>query len=190
MFAGSMRPATLMKHSLNSSSFTGGFHGQVSARQFKKSLKQQDVKFLRLQFSDIMGHNKNVEVPASQFEKALDGEMMFDGSSVEGFTRIEESDMLLKPDFATFLVFPDLIEDARRGRVARLICDITYPDGNPFGGDPRYILKRQVERLHKLGFDDMYAGPEPEFFLFERDVAGRCHDRHPRRRRVLRPGAC
>ena len=144
----------------------------TSKSDIQKTLESEDVKFLRLQFTDIMGHNKNVEVPASQFEKALDGEMMFDGSSVEGFTRIEESDMLLKPDYGTFLVFPDLIEDARRGRVARLICDITYPDDTPFEGDPRYILKRQVERLQKLGFDDMYAGPEPEFFLFERDVTG------------------
>ncbi len=144
----------------------------ASKSDIHKTLENEGVQFLRLQFTDIMGHNKNVEVPASQFEKALDGEMMFDGSSVEGFTRIEESDMLLKPDFETFLVFPDLIEDAGRGRVARLICDITYPDDTPFEGDPRYILKRQVERLQKLGFDDMYAGPEPEFFLFERDVNG------------------
>ena len=143
-----------------------------SKSEIQKALKERSVQFLRLQFTDIMGHNKNVEVPASQFGKALDGEMMFDGSSVEGFTRIEESDMLLKPDFETFLVFPDSLEDARRGRVARLICDITYPDDTPFEGDPRYILKRQVERLQSMGFDDLYVGPEPEFFLFERDANG------------------
>ena len=135
-------------------------------------LDEQNVRFLRLQFSDIMGHNKNVEVPTSQFDKALDGEIMFDGSSVQGFARIEESDMLLRPDFDTFLVFPSIIEGDARGKVARLICDITHPDGNPFEGDPRFVLKRQIERLRALGFDDMSAGPEPEFFLFARDADG------------------
>ncbi len=135
-------------------------------------LDDENVRFLRLQFSDIVGQNKNVEVPASQFDKALDGEIMFDGSSVQGFARIEESDMLLKPDFDTFLVFPSIIEGDSRGKVARLICDIALPDGSPFEGDPRFVLKRQIERLRELGFDDMLAGPEPEFFLFARDVDG------------------
>jgi glutamine synthetase len=144
----------------------------LTANEIKKELEKEDVHFLRLQFTDIMGHNKNVEVPASQFEKALDGEIMFDGSSVEGFTRIEESDMLLKPDYSTFCIFPLIIEDNRQGRVARLICDISYPDGRPFPGDPRFVLKRQIERLQALGFDNMYAGPEPEFFLFTRDSDG------------------
>ncbi len=135
-------------------------------------LDEHNVRFLRLQFSDIMGLNKNVEVPRSQFDKALDGELMFDGSSVQGFARIEESDMLLKPDFDTFLVFPSMIEGDARGKVARLICDIAHPDGNPFEGDPRFVLKRQIERLRALGFDDMSAGPEPEFFLFARDANG------------------
>ncbi len=135
-------------------------------------LKDQQVKFLRLQFSDIMGHNKNVEVPVSQFGKALEGEITFDGSSIEGFTRIEESDMLLKPDFATFLVFPQTIEGGEQGKVARLICDVTHPDGKPFVGDPRYALKRQIEKLQKMGFENLYAGPEPEFFLFLRNADG------------------
>lgn len=135
-------------------------------------LDEQNVRFLRLQFSDIMGQNKNVEVPRSQFDKALDGELMFDGSSVQGFARIEESDMLLKPDFDTFLVFPSMIEGDSRGKVARLICDIALPDGTPFEGDPRVVLKRQIARLRALGFDDMYAGPEPEFFLFARNDDG------------------
>lgn len=135
-------------------------------------LDDENVRFLRLQFSDIVGQNKNVEVPASQFDKALDGEIMFDGSSVQGFARIEESDMLLKPDFDTFLVFPSIIEGDSRGKVARLICDIALPDGSPFEGDPRFVLKRQIERLRALGFDDMLAGPEPEFFLFARDANG------------------
>jgi glutamine synthetase len=136
----------------------------------RSRLEDQNVRFLRLQFSDIMGHNKNVEVPRSQFEKALDGEIMFDGSSVQGFARIEESDMLLKPDLDTFLVFPSIIEGDARGKVARLICDIAHPDGSPFEGDPRFVLRRQIERLRALGFDDMSTGPEPEFFLFARNA--------------------
>ena len=124
---------------------------------------KHDVRFLRLQFTDILGVNKNVEVPSSQFEKALDGNIMFDGSSIEGFVRIEESDMLLSPDLATFGVYPWGDE---RSRVARLICDITLPDGTPFGGDPRGVLKRQIERARRMGFT-MNAGMEAEFFVFK-----------------------
>ncbi|MEZ4629440.1 MAG: type I glutamate--ammonia ligase [Deinococcales bacterium] len=144
----------------------------MTKTEIKKLLKSEDVKFMRLMFTDIMGMNKNVEVPASQFEKALDGEIMFDGSSIDGFTRIEESDMLLKPDYNTFLIFPDIIEGSSQGKVARLICDVAFPDGSPFPGDPRYALKRQIERLQKLGFDNLYVGPEPEFFLFSRNPDG------------------
>lgn len=136
-------------------------------------LGREGVKFLRLQFTDILGFIKNVEVPTSQFQKALDGELMFDGSSIEGFTRIEESDMLLKPDLETFLIFPQFsVEESARGRVARLICDIAMPDGQPFEGDPRFVLRRQIERARTLGFE-MFCGPEPEFFIFERDPQGR-----------------
>ena len=127
-----------------------------------------DVDFLRLQFTDILGVNKNVEVPATQFEKALDGEILFDGSSIEGFVRIEESDMLLAPDLATFRILP-VNEDA--GRVARLLCDIHTPDGAPFAGCPRLTLKRQIERAGRLGFT-MMAGCEAEFFLFEKAADG------------------
>jgi glutamine synthetase len=123
---------------------------------------------LRLQFTDILGINKNVEVPASQFAKALRGDIMFDGSSIEGFVRIEESDMLLRPDFSTFRIFPWGEADAR---VARVICDITLPDGTPFAGDPRAMLKRQMERARKLGFT-MMAGMEAEFFLFKQGPDG------------------
>jgi glutamine synthetase len=126
------------------------------------------VDFLRLQFTDILGINKNVEVPGSQFEKALDGEIMFDGSSIEGFVRIEESDMLLKPDLHTFRILP---YDDEGGRVARLLCDIYTPDEKPFAGCPRTTLKRQVERARKLGFS-MMAGCEAEFFLFEKAADG------------------
>ncbi len=127
-----------------------------------------DVDFIRLQFTDILGVNKNVEVPPSQFPKALDGEVMFDGSSIEGFVRIEESDMLLKPDLHTFRVLP---YDDEGGRVARLLCDIYTPDEKPFAGCPRTTLKRQVERAKKLGFT-MMAGCEAEFFLFEQAPNG------------------
>jgi glutamine synthetase len=121
------------------------------------------VRFLRLQFTDILGVNKNVEIPRSQFEKALAGDIMFDGSSIEGFVRIEESDMLLAPDLETFQVFP--WGEAER-RVARLICDINTPDGEPFPGDPRGCLKQAIARAAKLGFT-MNAGMEAEFFLFK-----------------------
>jgi glutamine synthetase len=126
------------------------------------------VDFIRLQFTDILGINKNVEVPRTQFGKALDGEIMFDGSSIEGFVRIEESDMLLKPDLSTFRILP---YDDEGGRVARLLCDISTPDEQPFAGCPRTTLKRQLARARKLGFS-MMAGCEAEFFLFEKAADG------------------
>ncbi|GEM48150.1 type I glutamate--ammonia ligase [Deinococcus cellulosilyticus] len=138
-----------------------------------QALNTNNVQFLRLQFTDILGIVKNIEVPSSQFEKALNGEVMFDGSSIEGFTRIEESDMLLKPDLSTFLIFPKFShEEYERGKVARLICDVALPDGTPFEGDPRYVLRRQIARAKKMGFE-LFAGPEPEFFLFEHSEDGR-----------------
>ena len=112
--------------------------------------KEKDVHFLRLQFTDIDGIIKNVEVPASQFDKALQGQIMFDGSSIQGFTRIEESDMLLVPDLDTFQVFP---WESEHGRVGRLICDIAMPDGSPFAGCPRTALKRVVEKAETMGFE-------------------------------------
>jgi glutamine synthetase len=127
-----------------------------------------NVRFLRLIFTDILGQNKNVEVPASQFGKALDGEMMFEGSSIEGFVRIEESDMLLKPDLRTFRVFPWGRKDSR---VARLICDVFNPDETPFLGDPRLALKRVRAEAAGLGYQ-VNAGVEAEFFLFHKDENG------------------
>jgi glutamine synthetase len=124
--------------------------------------RAEHVRFLRLQFTDILGVNKNVEVPASQFAKALAGDIMFDGSAIEGFVRTEESDMLLRPDLATFRVVPWGDPETR---VARVICDITMPDGTPFAGDPRAVLKRQIARAADAGFT-MMAGMEAEFFLF------------------------
>ncbi|GHF31734.1 glutamine synthetase [Deinococcus metalli] len=137
-----------------------------------RALHEGEVKFLRLQFTDILGTTKNVEVPRSQFAKALSGDVTFDGSAVEGFTRVEESDMLLRPDLSTFLIYPQFSrEEGERGRVARLICDVSLPDGTPFTGDPRYVLKQQIGRARALGFE-MFVGTEPEFFLFERTAGG------------------
>jgi glutamine synthetase len=140
----------------------------ATARDILKLIDEFSVDFLRLQFSDITGINKNVEVPKSQFEKALAGEIMFDGSSIEGFVRIEESDMILKPDLDTFKIFP---YDDEGGRVARLICDVYNPDETPFPGDPRQTLKRQIDRASALGYE-MMAGVEAEFFIFHLDENG------------------
>jgi glutamine synthetase len=134
-----------------------------------KAADGEGVRFMRLQFTDILGVIKNVEIPRSQFEKALDGQILFDGSSIEGFTRIEESDMLLVPDLNTFRVNPWSNPDG--SKVARMICDIHMPDGEPFAGCPRMTLKRQVERAKKAGFT-MVAGPEAEFFLFQKNDKG------------------
>ena len=134
----------------------------ASRKDILELAAKHDVRFLRLQFTDILGINKNVELPASQFGKALDGDITFDGSSIEGFVRIEESDMLLVPDLDTFLVFP---WGEGGSRVARLICDVRLPDGAPFHGDPRGALQRQISRAAKMGFS-MNAGMEAEFFMF------------------------
>lgn len=148
----------------------------ISKSDILAMAKKEDVHFLRLQFTDIDGIIKNVEVPASQFDKALDGQIMFDGSSIQGFTRIEESDMLLVPDLDTFQVFP---WETDHGKVGRLICDIATPDGSPFAGCPRTALKNVVADAKKMGFR-MMAGPEAEFFLFQRNHEGeplpRTHD--------------
>ncbi|HEX4574141.1 MAG TPA: type I glutamate--ammonia ligase [Gemmatimonadales bacterium] len=140
----------------------------ASKREILELCKKQSVNFLRLQFTDILGINKNVEVPESQFEKALEGDIMFDGSSIEGFVRIEESDMMLRPDLATFRVLP---YDDEGGRVARLICDIYNPDGSAFAGCTRQALGRQIARAEAQGYE-MMAGVEAEFFIFQLDASG------------------
>ena len=134
-----------------------------------KLVKEQEVNFIRLQFSDILGTIKNVEIPVSQLDKALDNKMMFDGSSIEGFVRIEESDMYLVPDLNTWVVFPWI---TGKGKVARLICDVNKADGSPFAGDPRSNLKRVLKEMEELGFTSFNLGPEPEFFLFKLDERG------------------
>ncbi|HUF77950.1 MAG TPA: type I glutamate--ammonia ligase [Thermoanaerobaculia bacterium] len=142
----------------------------MDAKEILKVADEEDVHFMRLEFTDIMGVLKNVEIPRSQFDKALDGQIMFDGSSIEGFTRIEESDMLLHPDLDSFRLNPWKNPDG--SRVARLICDVKLPDESDFPGCPRTTLRRQVERAAKKGFK-MVAGPEAEFFLFHKDDDGR-----------------
>ncbi|MFZ5597482.1 MAG: type I glutamate--ammonia ligase [Bacillota bacterium] len=130
--------------------------------------REAQVKFIRLQFTDILGVLKNVAITVEQLEKALDGELMFDGSSIEGFVRIEESDMYLRPDPSTFVVFP---WRPREGAVARLICDVYNPDGTPFAGCPRNVLKKALAEAADMGYI-MKVGPEAEFFLFQVDENG------------------
>jgi glutamine synthetase, type I len=137
--------------------------------EIKMLAQKENVRFLRLMFTDILGTLKNVEVPISQIDKVLENKMMFDGSSIEGFVRIEESDMYLYPDLATWMIFP---WESEHGKVARLICDIYNPDGSPFLGDPRGNLKRALAKMEHLGFSSFNLGPEPEFFLFQLDEQG------------------
>ena len=134
-----------------------------------KLVQEENVRYIRLQFTDLFGTIKNVEIPVSQLPKALDNKIMFDGSSIEGFVRIEESDMYLYPDIDTFMIFP---WTAEKGKVARFICDIYHPDGTPFEGDPRNNLKRVLKEMEELGFTQFNVGPEPEFFLFKLDEKG------------------
>jgi len=133
-------------------------------------VKERNVVFIRLQFTDILGIPKNVEIPVAELESALDNGILFDGSSIEGFVRIQESDMLLLPDPDTFTILPWTIDG---GVVGRFICDVLNPDGTPFLGDPRYILKRELKKV-KDEFGYVFnTGPEAEFFLFKRDANGR-----------------
>ena len=131
-------------------------------------VEEEDVEFIRLQFTDMFGTLKNVAITSSQLEKALSNECMFDGSSIEGFVRIEESDMYLYPDLDTFVIFP---WRPQQGKVARIICDVYTSDRKPFEGDPRYILKKAVEDATQMGYR-FDVGPECEFFLFNQDEDG------------------
>lgn len=133
-------------------------------------VREGDIEFVRMQFVDIFGQLKNVAITASQIEKAVNNEIMFDGSCIEGFTRVNESDQRLYPDLNTFAVYP---WRTGRGLVARLICDVYNPDATPFIGDPRGVLRRAIKRCKAMGFDSLNIGPELEFFLFETDAEGR-----------------
>ena len=137
--------------------------------EIMKTIKEKNVNFFRLQFVDIFGAMKNIAMPRSQIEKALDGKIMFDGSSIEGFVRINESDMYLKPDYDTFVVLPWREKDGNNA--ARIICDVYKPDGTPFVGCPRNNLKRILADAKAMGYT-MNVGTECEFFLFRRDEDG------------------
>ena len=143
----------------------------ASEEEVLDEIEEEDIDFLRLQFTDILGTVKNVSVPARQAEKAFTEGIYFDGSSIEGFVRIQESDMRLKPDPDTFAILP--WQNREDGASARMICDvIDTSTGEPFEGDPRRVLKNALERADDLGYT-VNAAPEPEFFLFEEDEEGR-----------------
>lgn len=138
--------------------------------QILSKIKEDEVRFLVLQFSDIHGLPKSFTIPVSKAKDAVTSGIWFDGSSIEGFTRIAESDMFLKPDLSTYGILEWLGTD--KGKTARLICDVLTPEGKPFGGDPRYVLRRAVNHAKEMGY--IYkTGVELEFFIFERDEDGR-----------------
>jgi len=127
-----------------------------------KQVKDKNVQFIRLWFTDVLGFLKSFAISPAELELAFEEGMGFDGSSIEGFARIEESDMVAKPDPNTFTLLPW----SKDTKVARMFCDVQYPDGTPFDGDPRYVLKRNLDRAAKMGYT-MYVGPELEFFYFK-----------------------
>ncbi|MFB3764368.1 MAG: type I glutamate--ammonia ligase [Methanotrichaceae archaeon] len=140
-----------------------------SDEQVQRAIQEKNVETLRLQFTDIQGIVKNVAVPANRLGKALKSGIAFDGSSIEGFARIQESDMILRPDVSTFALLPWKSNEG--ANEARFICDVHMPDGKPFEGDPRYVLRRQLECAKAVGYT-MNVGPELEFFLFEKQNGG------------------
>ena len=145
-----------------------GTTARYTKEDIKRIVEEENIRFIRLQFTDIFGACKNVAITKSQLNKALDNKCMFDGSSIEGFVRIEESDMELYPDLDTFMIYP---WKPTPGKVARIICDVYRPDGTPFDGDPRYILRRVLKQAADMGFT-FNVGPECEFFLFQTDENG------------------
>lgn len=154
--------------------FQGTKEKLVMEKYTKKDIlqmaKDENVQYVRLQFTDILGTIKAVEISVSQLEDALDNKIMFDGSSIEGFVRIKEADMYLRPDFSTWMILG--FEDSSHGKIARLICDVFLPNGRPFAGDPRFILKQVVAKMEAMGFGSLNVGFEPEFFLFKLDEKG------------------
>jgi glutamine synthetase len=141
----------------------------MTREEIMQIIEDENIQFFRLQFVDIFGFMKNVAIPKSQIEKALDGDMMFDGSSIDGFVRINESDMYLKPDYNTFSIMP--WRNKSGIAAARIICDVHKSDGTPFAGCPRVNLKKVLAEAKKLGYT-MNVGTEAEFFLFEKDEDG------------------
>jgi len=131
-------------------------------------VEEEDVEFIRLQFTDLFGSMKNLAITSSHLKKALDNQVMFDGSSIKGFVKIDESDMYLYPDYNTIAIFP---WRPQQGKVARLICDVYRPGGICYEGDPRYILKKTVSETEAMGYT-FNVGPECEFFLYHMDDNG------------------
>lgn len=142
----------------------------VTADDIRKSVEDNDVRFLRLSFTDINGTQKAIEVPKSQLDKVLTNDIRFDGSSIDGFVRLEESDMVLYPDLSTWSILP--WTDDKGGKIGRLVCSVHGTDGKPFPGDPRNNLKRVLGEMKKAGFDTFDIGFEMEFYLFKLDENG------------------
>ena len=126
--------------------------------------EEEDVEFIRLQFTDIFGMLKNVAITAGQLEKALNNRCMFDGSAIEGFVRIEESDMYLYPDLDTFAIFP---WRPQQGKVARLMCDVYHPNGEPFEGDPRYVLKKVLKEAADMAMSSTWDRSVSSFYSIQ-----------------------
>jgi len=137
----------------------------VNKQKVLELAKRNKVRFIRFWFSDILGFLKSFAITIDEFETALEEGMGFDGSSVEGFARIDESDMIAMPDVDTFQILP--WKTADNNVVARVFCDIYTPDGKPYQGDPRWVLKKNLERMNKMGYDHFYIGPELEYFYFK-----------------------
>jgi len=141
---------------------------KIKKDEILKLVKDQDVKFIRLWFTDVLGQVKSFSITDNELKTALENGMGFDGSSITGYQSIEESDMIAMPDPDTFQILPWRPQEKK---VARMICDILTPDREPYEGDPRYVLKRALKRMRKMGFDHYYIGPELEFFYFKNDAA-------------------
>lgn len=153
----------------------------MTGKDVLKVVKEKGVKFIRLWFTDILGQLKSVAITERELSRALEGGMGFDGSSIEGFARIFESDLVALPDPSTFQILPVELSSERsetqggktrstgeQGAVGRMFCDILNPDGSPYEGDPRYILKKNLEKAKKMGYT-YYVGPEVEYFYFKND---------------------
>ncbi|HEV3155158.1 MAG TPA: glutamine synthetase family protein [Candidatus Baltobacteraceae bacterium] len=139
-------------------------HSPLNKRDVLRLAKERGVRFVRLSFADVLGVSKNVSIPVAQLEAALDGKITFDGGSIDGFVRGEELDMMLRPDPATFALYPWSTPDAGE---ARLLCDIAMPDGSPFEGCPRSTLKRAIEEAERAADGTLRVALEVEFYLFE-----------------------
>ncbi|RKY39003.1 MAG: glutamine synthetase [Candidatus Omnitrophota bacterium] len=141
---------------------------EISKEEILRIVKEEDVKFIRLWFTDILGQIKSFAITSAELEEALENGMGFDGSSITGYQSIEESDMIAMPDPSTFRILPWRPQEKK---VARMVCDILTPERRPYEGDPRYVLKRALQRMKKMGFDHYYLGPELEYYYFKSDSA-------------------